>query len=256
MACRWSKIKKFRILAESGRIRPHLPDTRPFSREALDSFLDRYRRVVVKPTGGSGGQGVLFVTKKSDGYRLRSGTKTKTVSRRETLHDLLHERTAGRRHLVQRRIRLARVAGRPFDVRVMVQRRRKKTRWKVTAKLVRIAGRGWLITNTARSGGRVATFAGAVRRSDIRGADLPEGGIRRLERRIDRLCLRAARRLGRRCRKLRIVGFDIGVDRGGKPWIIEANFRPSKKLFKRLKDKTMYRRIMRYFRGRTGKWTV
>jgi len=123
MACRWSKIKKFRILAESGRIRPHLPDTRPFSREALDSFLDRYRRVVVKPTGGSGGQGVLFVTKKS-------------------------------------------------------------------------------------------------------------------------------------CRKLRIVGFDIGVDRGGKPWIIEANFRPSKKLFKRLKDKTMYRRIMRYFRGRTGKWTV
>jgi len=276
MACNWSKLKKYRLLAKSERLLPHLPATRPFSREALDSFLTEYGRVVVKPAGGSGGKGVLFVSITKSGYRLRSGKTAKTVRSLERLYKLLRAKAKRRRHLVQRKIRLARVDGRPFDVRVMVQRKRKRRKWKITAKLVRIAGRGWLITNTARSGGRVTTFAGALRRSDIRGvlrktvgghdagADgagaggLPDaganggtnggGGLRRLERRIDRLCLRAARRLGRRCRSLRVVGFDIGLDREGHPWIIEANFRPSKKLFKRLKDKSLYRRIMRYTR--------
>jgi hypothetical protein len=235
-------MKKYRTLAEDGGVRDALPESARFNRESLDGFLGRYRSVVIKPTGGSGGEGVLFVMAKGDGrYRIRSGKRKVTVRGRDALYRHLRRRTGGRRCLIQRKISLARVDGRPFDVRVMVQRGREPgSRWRVTAKLARIAGRGWLITNTARSGGRVTTYTGAIRRSNIREAE-----ARSLELRIDRLCLRAVRLLHKGCSRLRTVGFDIGLDRDGKPWIIEANFRPSKSLFKRLKDKSLYRRIIR-----------
>lgn len=236
-------MKKHRILAGSGSIRSALPASRTLSRENLETWLDRYRSIVVKPQGGSGGKGVMFVSAKGSGiYRVRSGSKTTTVRGRNALYRLIRSRAEGRRHLVQHKISLATVNGRPFDVRVMVQRRRRaRSRWKVTAKMVRIAGRGFLITNTARSGGRVTTFPAAIRRSNI---EHPDTGA--LEHRINRLCLRSVRRLHGHCSSLHTVGFDIGIDRSGKPWIIEANFHPNKKLFKRLKDKTMYRRIMSY----------
>lgn len=242
MTCRWGKMKKYHILAKSGRIRSSLPVSRYFNREAMDALLAGGRSVVIKPTGGSGGKGVLFVKPEGDGrYRIRSGTKTTAVRGRDALYRHVRARTKQRRHLIQRKIPLATVDGRPFDVRVMVQRKRTSgSKWKVTAKLVRIAGRGYWITNTARSKGRVTTFTDAIRRSDIR-----EAGAGGLESRIDRLCLRAVRRLHGHCPSLHTVGLDIGVDRNGKPWIIEANFTPNKSLFKRLKDKSLYRRITR-----------
>jgi len=43
-----------------------------------------------------------------------------------------------------------------------------------------------------------------------------------------------------------LLGLDIGIDTSGKPWIIEANFTPAKSLFLKLKEKSMYHRIMSY----------
>jgi len=38
----------------------------------------------------------------------------------------------------------------------------------------------------------------------------------------------------------------MGLDRNGRVWIIEANFKPMKRLFLKLKDKSMYRKIVAY----------
>lgn len=244
-------MKKHRLLAGSG-VRSAVPAARRFGRSALDAMLDRHRSVVIKPTGGSGGKGIRFVTALGDGrYRVRSGARAQVIRGRDALYRHLRGKAGGRRHLIQRKIPLATVDGRPFDVRVMVQRQRRGngksgggngSGWRVTAKLVRVAGPGYLITNTARSGGRVLPFSAALRRSNIR------TGAGGLEGRINRLSLRAVRSLHAHCRALHTVGLDIGVDRSGRPWIIEANFTPSKSLFKRLKDQTLYRRILRYTR--------
>jgi len=43
-----------------------------------------------------------------------------------------------------------------------------------------------------------------------------------------------------------IVGFDMGVDKSGNVWMIEANPKPALSLFKRLKDPSMYRQIVSY----------
>lgn len=243
MACRWGKMKKHGILLKgNSTIRAALPTSRTFSREALDAMLDRFNAVVIKPTGGSGGKGIYFVTAEGSGvYRVRSGAKVRHIRGRDALYRHIRGKTK-RNMLVQRKIPLATVGGRPFDVRVMVQRRRSgKGGWNVTGKLVRIAGAGYRITNTARSGGRVTTYTAALKQANIPGVSR-----KTLSGRIHRLSLAAVRHLHRHCRSLHTVGLDIGIDTSGKPWIIEANFTPSKSLFKRLKSKTYYRRIMSY----------
>lgn len=243
MTCLWGKMKKHGILVKGNdTIRAALPTSRTFSREALDAMLDRYKSVVIKPTGGSGGKGVLFVTSEGSGvYHVRAGANTRHIRGRDALYRHIRGMTK-RRLLIQRKIPLATVGGRPFDVRVMVQRKRSgKSGWQVTGKLVRIAGPGYRITNTARSGGRVTTYTAAMQKADVTGISSAA-----LAKRINRLCLSAVRRLHSHCRTLHTVGLDIGVDKAGNPWIIEANFTPNKALFKRLKNKDPYRRIMSY----------
>ncbi|WP_156114863.1 MULTISPECIES: YheC/YheD family protein [unclassified Paenibacillus] len=53
-------------------------------------------------------------------------------------------------------------------------------------------------------------------------------------------------RLGERYPKLRQVGFDIGIDRNCRIWIIEGNYQPDLRPFRLLKDSSMHRRILWY----------
>nr|WP_245552991.1 YheC/YheD family protein [Brevibacillus massiliensis] len=140
--------------------------------------------------------------------------------------------------LIQRRIHLAEVNGRPFDVRVMVQRPAGSA-WKVTGKLAKVAGPGFIITNTARSRGRVLPLHTALNHSSVKSPNPAQ-----LAKKIDRISLRSAAQLQSGYRWLSMVGMDVGVDKQGNVWIIEANFSPALSLFRKLKDKSMYWTIL------------
>lgn len=242
MVYKLDKLTKYKVLARSDTITHYLPRTKFMSREALWEQLKRYRHVIIKPTRGSGGRGVFQVSSLGEGkYAIHSGTRRKVLRGKETTYSHIQRKMKGDRCIVQRKIPLAKINGRPFDVRVMVQRKRGSSAWRVTGKLAKIAGPGFMITNTARSGGKVTTVSSAIRRSTIHA-----GRTSRILKKINWIAELGARKLQRDYPKLRIVGMDIGLDTSGKPWIIEANFKPSKKLFLRLKDKSSYHRIMRY----------
>ncbi|MEB3102904.1 YheC/YheD family protein [Ferviditalea candida] len=159
----------------------------------------------------------MQVASKGNGkYEVHAGTLKSTIDGRNEAYSYVHSKTRGRAYIVQQKIHLAKVGGRPFDVRVMVQRKRNSSVWVVTGKLAKIAGPGYIITNTARSKGRVEQLATAIRKY---------------------------------YGYLNTVGLDMGVDVNGRVWIIETNFAPMISLFYRLRDKTMYRRIQSYSRG-------
>lgn len=236
-----SKLGKHKVMLKSARLRAALPATRTLSKRSLSDYLARYTKVIAKPTGGYGGAGVIQICAMIGGrYQIQSGKHKHTVTGLEAAYSYLRSKCKGKRYLIQKRISLAKVKGRPFDIRVMVQRRRGSHSWKVTGKLAKIAGAGYIITNTARSRGRVVPLSTALRRSNIRGASLS-----RIERSINSISLAAVRQLHKYYR-IRTIGVDAAVDHDGKVWIIEANFKPAVSLFNRLKDKTMYRRIMTY----------
>lgn len=240
MAYSRDKLAKHRVMVRSSRLASALPKTRAMTKDGFRSLIDRYGKVILKPSRGSGGVGVMAVTAAGGGYyRIHSGRSQKSVKGFAAAYSYAKGKTRGASYLVQRKIALARVNGRPFDARIMLQRR-SGSDWALTGKLAKVAGSGYIITNIARSKGRVLTLSEAIRRSNIRGAS-----TERIHRRIDRLSLQAVRQLNRHYR-IRTVGLDIGIDTSGKPWIIEANFTPAKSLFLKLKDKSMYRRIMSY----------
>lgn len=241
MAYSRSKLDKYRVMRHSPTLRSHLPSTRPLNKDNLEAYLDRYRKVIVKPTSTSLGIGVMQVSRLSGNkYEIHYGSRKKTVYSISDVYHYIRSKARGRRYLVQRRIALAKVGGRPFDLRVMVQRGRSSS-WKVTGKLAKVAGSGYIITNIHRSGGRVIPAKTAIHRSNIRGVRTG-----RILRTVDRVALRAAKTLYRSYRWIHSVGLDIGVDLKGKVWIIEGNFKPDITLFLKLKSKSMYRQIASY----------
>lgn len=172
-------------------------------------------------------------------YRVQRGAKRRTTrGKKETYRYLRRKITT--RYLVQRGISLARINGRPFDVRVMVQRR-SGSHWVVTGMLAKVAGRGYIITNIKRSGWRVLPLRTAIRRASIRGSSTDA-----IIARLHRIALLAAKRLTTYYTHQRVFGLDMGVDANGKVWIIEANLRPDLSLFLKLPDKQMYRTIVSY----------
>lgn len=225
-------------------MRQALPATRIFRESAFRAMLDRYGSVIVKPATGWGGAGVMRITAGKDGgCTIRYGAKATTARNPREAYAIVRRKAGRRTCLVQQTVKLATVGGRPFDVRVMVQRTG-RSHWTATAKLAKVAGPGHIITNVARSGGRVLPVKTAIRRS------LGNSEAGPISRRLDQVALTAVRRLHRYYPAINTVGMDLGVDRRGKVWIIEANFNPAKSLFRRLKDKSAYRKVMHYYRRR------
>ena len=235
-------------MMRSPEIRSALPHTRILNQETFSSFLKRYGKIIIKPSGGSGGIGVIQVSEIGNRrFNVHYGkTQKVTTVIQETFRLIRYlirkNGRAARSYLVQQRIPLAEINGKPFDVRVMVQKR--GSTWYVTAMMAKIGGKGYFITNLALSKGRALPFSTAIRHSNIRGAS-----TRDIQRRIKFVALKTLYRLQKYYR-IQTVGLDIGIDTQGKVWIIEANFTPDKSYFNRLKDKTMYRRVIAYYKRR------
>lgn len=239
---KWSKHRA--LLASSSRlVRQALPETRRFTETGFAEMVERYRKVMVKPVAKWGGQGVVQVTRLSSGkIGLHEDNKKKSFDYVQEAYQYLRNKL-GSRCIVQQRIPLARVGGRPFDVRVMVQRHAGRQDWKVTGRLAKVAGKGYVVTNMMRSRGKILPLESAVKRSNIHRGKERVASIRR---RVDTLALKSTKWLHRYYPSITTVGVDIGIDRKGKAWFIEANFKPMLGLFKYLKDKSMYRRIRSY----------
>jgi D-alanine-D-alanine ligase-like ATP-grasp enzyme len=147
-------------------------------------------------------------------------------------------------YIVQRKISRPTINGRPFDMRVIVQRRRNSDLWEVTAKVAKVAGKGYIVSNISRSKGTVMPFEIAIQKSTIKNLS-----TKTLQSEIDRVAILIASRLAAFFEDHRIYGVDIALDKNGHVWIIEANLFPIMSHFLKLKDKTMYRRIMEYKEG-------
>ncbi|MFY0545404.1 YheC/YheD family protein [Brevibacillus sp. H7] len=235
------KWSKHQLMEQDERLKEYLPHTSLFTPDTLWEYTDRYPIVMVKPSGGQGGAGVIQLTRlEEDTYRIHTGSTKRTIRGKGPTLSYLRSLFIPKPYLLQPRIPLGRINGRPFDLRVMVQRKKGET-WRVTGWLAKVAGPGYVVTNIRRSGGKVVPLRTAIELSDVKQSSeiLPH---------VRKVALMTAHRLGNVYKSLRLVGIDMGIDVDGKPWIIEANFRPALSLFQKLQDKTLYNRICSYLK--------
>ncbi|MCR8642092.1 YheC/YheD family protein [Paenibacillus sp. N1-5-1-14] len=241
----WSKWSKHQVLLRSPYVSNHLPDTCQFSQENFHEMLSKHPQIILKPSAKSGGIGVILVSNLHNGsFRIHRGRNIQFVKGADHVFNMLKPGIQIP-YLIQSRINLAEIGKRPYDLRVMVQRHTHSSEWVVTGKLAKIAGPGFIITNTARSRGRVASFSEATRLSKVlNGRAMPV-----MHASVNELSIKIAKQLSTGYPNQRIMGIDIGIDKNGTIWIIEVNFTPSTGLFLKLKDKSAYQRIMQYKKG-------
>jgi len=241
MAYALDKWTKYKLLVKSKRLAKALPLTRKMSKKDFWSMLEQFQKVIIKPSTGSGGCGVLKVsTSRNRKYHVRSGSSKHSFRGKKATYQFIRRKIKGRSHIIQEYIPLAKIDKRPFDIRAMVQQT-KRSKWKLTGTLAKVAGSGYFITNVARSKGKVFSVPKAIQSSNSM-----RKNEKKIQNKIKKLSLKTAQKLQKYYPFLHTIGLDVGLDKEGKVWIIEANFAPNKGLFLRLKDKSMYKKIMKY----------
>nr|WP_275422660.1 YheC/YheD family protein [Paenibacillus mucilaginosus] len=243
---KWGKTK---WLLGSKALKPHVPDTKPFTRSGLQTMLQRYpSSVYFKPTRGSGGNGIARIERLASGkYLLHHGEKKRVLTSLGSLHAEL-KRFAGRRpYLLQRGIHLLKSQGKPFDLRVMVQKT-SRGRWLSTGIFAKL-GRPGKVVNNYHQGGRIVLLPTA-----LKGAGISKERRDRMKWQLKRMGTHAGRCFDRHRKGFRELGLDVAIDRSRRMWILEINTRPQFYPLKALKDKSMYHRICRYAKqyGRTN----
>jgi glutathione synthase/RimK-type ligase-like ATP-grasp enzyme len=240
-----NKWFKYQYLKRARNLSRYVPETRILSQKTLWRLISKYSRVIVKPIRGSRGRGVIQVSSLGNHEYALHYEKTKiTLQGEESTYRYIEKITGSTPYMVQRLVSRPTINGRPFDMRVIIQRRRNSPVWKVTAKVVKVAGEGYIVSNNTRSEGDLLLVNNGLRKSSI--SHLSK---QKLLFKIDKIALRATRRLATYFKGHRIYGMDMGPDQRGHIWIIEANLFPARSHFLKLKDKTMYRRITSYKKG-------
>lgn len=245
IALNWGKWDKHRVMVRNPSLKSVIPHTDILTKDNFFNFLKRHRQIILKPSRGSGGAGVIQIKVLANNQILVHSEKSKKIVPHSQINALVRRMTARRphtRYIIQQKIPLLNIEGRPFDIRVMVQRVKGKG-WQVTGIMAKVAGSGYFITNLVRSKGKTLPLSTAVSRSNL----TRQVSVRDIEKQVRDNALAAIKELAKSYR-IYTVGIDMGIDNTGKVWIIEANFSPDKSYFKRLKDKSMYRRIMAIYK--------
>ncbi|SMF90029.1 YheC/D like ATP-grasp [Paenibacillus uliginis N3/975] len=241
-----SKWKKTKWLLEESHLKQYVPATLPFSKGNLTSMLSSYSTVFFKPTSGSGGNNIIRIKKKDGGYQTQYNTVKTTYTTQEKLYKGL-KRFAGKKDfLLQKGIRLAKSNGKPFDIRVMVQKTNKGS-WVSTGLFTKVGKPNKVATNY-NQGGTVEYFNKTMARSEFNSIS-----IQQMEHKLKQLGVSVGHNFDRHYKGFKELGLDVALDQSGKPWILEVNTRPQFYPLKALKDKSLYHRIVSYGKqyGRT-----
>ena len=235
------KWTKYKLMKEEEKLSSYLPETQLFSKKSLYEMLDKYNQIVFKPCLGYQGIGVIQITSlKNDQYELHEEIFKTKLNGRGRLYDYLIKKQQNKgKHILQQNIKLKAIDNNPFDIRVMVQYKKDSYSWEVTGKIVRVAAKGFFITNAAK---KLLTVEETIGTSLLNRRTFND-----IISEINETALLTAAHLKKYYSDCCLIGLDIGIDIQEKIWIIEANLHPGIRLFDRLKDKSMYNKIKKYY---------
>lgn len=224
------KLAVYALFEQNEELRPHVPRTLPLSPENLAILSELHPLLFVKPARGRQGKGIYRIVRKGGRLeatrRLESGAlETRTYGSAEEFAEGILARGKYGAYLVQEGIDLVRVGRRAVDLRVVAQRDARGA-WGISGVGVRLGAPGGFLSNL-HAGGRASTLSELVKRSKLR-TTLP-----RLRNDAQRVAFLAVTCLGEEHPLLGEVGLDLGVDRRGHLWILEANRQPGRATFAR-----------------------
>lgn len=225
------------LMKDEPAIKSHLPATFLLKdTKDLIHFSKRNTKVILKPVDLSRGRGIYILEQplEREGYLLSEYRKNfrirHYVSCEAALEEMMKNLGVFTKHyLFQRYIPLLQVDGRPFDVRVVMQKYDIR-KWQCSGIECRIAGKNEEITNIARGGKAMKLEEIIKKHTDF--------SYIKVQKKILRLSQKFCSLMEKKGFHYAEFGIDIGIDDKGYPWILEANVFPSFKGFKEMDYET------------------
>lgn len=260
-----SKWAKTRVILQNQSLSQYVPDTRKYSLDILKEMISLYTMVYIKPDRGSYGIGVMRAEQRTvllssskqkaeaeDSpskdhtnrpeeqimFILRYGKTAEVFFSLEELHENVQNRIQNRTYLIQKGIDLLRHDERPFDLRVLTQKK-PAGGWETTGMLGRVAAPQKIVTNY-NSGGTILTVEALLKNYMN-----PSEALLTLNY-LKALGVQIAEQLEITYPGIKEIGLDIAMDQHKDLWLLEVNTLPSIVIFKIFPDKSIYRKIHRY----------
>ena len=190
---------------------------------AVQRFLAEQGAVVLKPLLSSGGRGLIHVTPAAGGIRTQEDDHVKILTDQQFAEYIL-QRTVTRHYVMQRYILSRSPSGLPFDIRLHV-RRGGQGEWVVVKIYVRI-GSGQSIASNIGQGGSIAAPEAFLTLRHGAAAPAILARLKDLARRLP-----DAFQALFPGREIDALGFDLGLDPEGRPWLFEVNTFPGARFF-------------------------
>ncbi|MBP1992967.1 YheC/YheD family protein [Paenibacillus eucommiae] len=238
----YSKWAKTIALNAHSNIRKYVPITKRLNKESLKQMLEQYGMVYIKPDTGTFGNGVMRVEwnpgENGASYKYQSGLRIKRFHEYSKLYASIRKDIRKRNYLVQKGIHLLKYKGNRFDLRVMVQQDPNR-KWETTGVIGRVAHPRKIVTNF-HNGGTLKSV------DQLLGSYLSSTSRQRYVGKLKSLGLDVAKAMHKKYRGIKEIGLDVALDKELNPWILEVNTSPDPFIFRRLKDKSIFAKIVRY----------
>lgn len=248
----FSKWSLFEWLSESKLTRAHIPETvRLTGLTDFTRLVRRHRNVYLKPVKGKAGRGIMKVQqllpKKGSGprgYRLTwqsgEGVESTVHDTISSMYEAVKKYMDGKEYIAQQGISLANSGGRPFDLRVLVQKNA-KGEWRVSGIGARVAGAASITTHVPR-GGSIGDPGKLL--ANVFGKSSGGAILRKAREIAVMLASQIEKGSGH---TLGEMSMDLGVDKTGKLWFFEANSKPMKFDEPHIRQKSL-RRLVRFWK--------
>ena len=209
-------------------------------------MLSRYSTVYFKPTTGSGGNSIIRIRKQANGYQTQLRFTKLSHATKDELFRKLQKHASSRSYLLQKGIKLATTRGKPFDLRIMMQKTN-DGQW-VNSGIFSKIGKPGVVATNYNQGGKIGFLT-----PTLSGAGYSQADIRQMKSRLKKLGKDVGKCFDRHKKGFRELGLDVALDRNRKMWILEVNTRPQFYPLKQMNDTSIYRRIVYYAKqyGRT-----
>lgn len=235
---KFEKWQMYKLLNKESDFEKYLPETiELININDVKNLLDKYSKVILKPSKLSRGRGIYILEKNNDKYKVYDYTKDKidifNISGDEIYEYIDALNLYSKSYIVQRFLNLAKINKSPFDIRIVMQKGINKE-WKCSGIECRIAGQNTHITNIARGSSALHIIESLKLAFGIK------VNAKKIKQDIIDISKTFCKIMDTSGERFAEFGMDLAIDEDMNYWFIEANVRPTFKGFKRLDLKNYY----------------
>jgi len=223
---RISKKDFFNTLNDDRFLCNFIPETQELKDYSqLTKFLERYRKIYLKPINGLKGHGIINLTHTTENllkcsYQKDNKNHSRILLSIDDVFDVVERSSSGERYIVQQPIQSMEYEGSYFSIRTWAMKNGYGD-WVMPGMYASLSCKESFLTNI--SAGSTIIPLQELFRKIIPNLQLTKTQLMIL---LEDLTLKTAEALDKRFGPLGLLGIDIMIDQNGKLWLIEANGNP------------------------------